>query len=150
MMEIAFVALLGGFMFAVLNLRRDIGPVWTSAIYTFLVCLFLFIGSENIGKPKPLWTELRDLNGAIVIAAVPVEDEAIYIWVIKDGPPIAYVLPWSDEKAQELQDAMREAAANNTHVVVEEGGGGGEDSLGEFSVHAAPQTPMPEKNYDQQ
>ena len=43
-----------------------------------------------------------------MLSAVPVEDKAIYLWVaMPDEPePRAYVLPWSTQVAQQLQDAI--------------------------------------------
>ena len=142
------VVLLGVFMF--LTFYNIIGRIVAALLFTAISALFLVGVWESIGKPKPLWTEIRDLSGATIVAAVPAEGAGkIYLWVIKAGfwqTPIAYVMPWSVEKAQELQDAMREAEINNSHVEMEEGpSGDGEESLGEFEFHAAPQTPMPDK-----
>jgi hypothetical protein len=49
---------------------------------------------------------------------VPVENQAIYVWlVMPDSPePRAYALPWSVQAAQQLQDAQSEAAVDGTGV----------------------------------
>ena len=143
------VVLLGAFMFA--TFYGWLSRVTSALFFAAISALFLISVSENIGKPKPLWSEVYSLNRAIVLSVQPVEGEAIYLWVLRDGAalPVAYVLPWDIKTAQQLQDASREAEANNTYVVM--GGGGEDDSPGDtYAFHAAPQTKTPDKDYSQQ
>ena len=53
-----------------------------------------------------------------MLSGVPVENEAIYLWLTMPGSPEprAYVLPWSQSAAQQLQDATGKAEADGTAV----------------------------------
>jgi len=56
-----------------------------------------------------------------------VPDEGIYLWSLAD-PPVAYALPWTDEAAMQLQEAMREAEETGlmgTAIQLDWGGYGG-------------------------
>jgi hypothetical protein len=67
-----------------------------------------------LSRPKPVRLEWRDAADAHRLGALPVENQAIYVWlVMPDSPePRAYALPWSVQAAQQLQDAQSEAAVN--------------------------------------
>ncbi len=71
-----------------------------------------------LGKPKPATMEwaMGAVPEATVLGASMREGEAIYLWLKFDemAEPIAYVLPWNMETAQQLQQAMRQADAEGT------------------------------------
>ena len=75
---------------------------------------------ELLGRPKPVDVEWsgHDLSEARVIAAEMHEDVAIYLWLGLDGEeaPRSYVLPWSDEAAQQLHGAMQQAEEEGGEV----------------------------------
>jgi hypothetical protein len=75
--------------------------------------------TDLLSKPKPVDMEwwLSGAADAEVLASRLVEGEGIYLWLqLPDvAEPRAYVLPWSRDMAEELQQATREAA--------QEGGG---------------------------
>lgn len=75
---------------------------------------------ELLGRPKPVDIEWsgHDLAEARVIAAEMREDVAIYVWLGIDGEeePRSYVLPWSDEAAQQLHGAMQQAEEEGGEV----------------------------------
>lgn len=102
---------------------------------------------ESYGLPKPYWFEFRDLNKGQVVAAVPVENKAIYVWITAAGSsvPRSYVLPWSQKGAQELQDAMNKAEADGSSV--EMGAAGDGADAGEPMFYAPPVPAQPPKNY---
>jgi hypothetical protein len=52
------------------------------------------------------------------VSAVPVENQAIYVWLMmpNSSEPCAYVLPWSLAVRQQLQQAMSQAEADRTAV----------------------------------
>ena len=87
-------------------------------------------------------------SGCQVLGAMPIENEAIYVWLVMPGAtePCAYVLPWSLEAAQQLQDAMNQAEADGTGVRM---GIPFEASLDdrEPMFYAMPQPAMPAKDY---
>lgn len=76
--------------------------------------------ADLLSKPKPVsleWAQ-RYATDATVIAAIYEENKAIFVWLALEGVegPRAYVLPWSQGVAEQLQKAMREAEANGTGV----------------------------------
>lgn len=99
---------------------------WVRVTAFGIALLFLPIGygtfAALLSRPKPVdleWARQAS-HEATVLGATIAEDEAIYLWLqfsdLKE--PRAYVLPWSRELAQELQEAMREAEQNDTGVVM--------------------------------
>jgi len=103
---------------------------------------------ELLGRPKPFRLEWRSPSNIQVLSAAPVENQAIYVWLSWPGAsePRAYTLPWSERSAQELQDAMNKAEANGTEVQMAMLAQGSREP-GEPMFYAAPQPPLPEKNY---
>ncbi len=65
------------------------------------------------------------------------QDVAIYVMLDVDGEPRLYRLPWSNEKASQIQ-RMAEGGGNGSI----KGGGGGSD---DYEVHEEVQPPAPEK-----
>jgi hypothetical protein len=76
--------------------------------------------ADLLGKPKPVSLEwaARHAPEATVLAASLRENEAIFVWLEFEGAsdPRAYALPWSQQAADQLQQAMREAEENGTGV----------------------------------
>jgi hypothetical protein len=75
---------------------------------------------DLLSKPKPVdleWWQ-SDAAEAEVLASRLVEDEAIYLWLqLPDLPePRAYVLPWDRARAEQLQQAMRQAEQQGSGV----------------------------------
>lgn len=79
-------------------------------------------GAELLGRPKPLRLAgfERGVENATVIGSTYEEGRAIYLWLILPGSavPRAYVLPWSQEAAEDLLRAEEAAGANGTRVMV--------------------------------
>lgn len=105
---LAVVLLFGTFTFlAVPNGRWKVAAVLTFIAMTGTV----FAGSfELLGKPKPISLEFRNLKGSTILAYTFVEGTAIYLWLDRNGVPMTFVLPWSTEQAQDIQDAVEGAA----------------------------------------
>ncbi len=85
----------------------------------FLPAAYLSL-SDLLSRPKPVaieWAQ-RELPEAAVLSAKMEEDVAIYLWLAIDGldEPRAYRLPWSQQLAQQLQDAQRSAQQQGTGV----------------------------------
>lgn len=73
------------------------------------------IALQSLGWHKPMWAaiELQDRTDLRVMAHKLVRGEAIYLYVdTGEGEPRAYKLEWSDEVAQQLQDAVRGSRGN--------------------------------------
>jgi hypothetical protein len=143
-----FALLLGAFVFLVLPRGRTWQRAASAGIFVVLVAV-VYVGSvELLGRPKPVRLEWRDLEKAQVLGASMREDEAIYLWLQSDAArqPHAYVLPWSIQTAQQLQDAMQEGEANGTGVEMTMPVQPGVDDR-EPMFHAMPQPPLPDKDY---
>lgn len=115
---ILFALLLGGFVFLILPHAGLGRRALSVGVFVALIAVVYGGGIELLGRPKPLRLEWRDAADAQVVGAVPVEDEAIYVWLVTptSPEPRAYVLPWSVQVAQQLQDALNQAAATGTGV----------------------------------
>ncbi len=104
--------------------------------------------AELLSKPKPVnleWAQ-RNAGEATVLAASLKENVAIYLWLQFEGAdsPRAYVLPWSQEAAEQLQQAMREAEEQGTGVQMESPFETDRQPT-EMVFHAAPQPAVPQK-----
>jgi hypothetical protein len=115
---ILFALLLGAFVFLILPRAGLARRTVSVGMFVALIAVVYGGGIELLSRPKPLRLEWRDAANAQVLGAVPVENQAIYVWlVMPDSPePRAYALPWSVQAAQQLQDAQSEAAVNGTGV----------------------------------
>jgi hypothetical protein len=73
-----------------------------------------------LSKPKPVQLEwwLAHAAEATVLGSSLQEDQAIYLWLQVDGTaePRAYVLPWDQRLAEQLQHAAREAQEQQSGV----------------------------------
>jgi hypothetical protein len=147
---IVFALLLGAFIFLILPSARLARRILSVGIFVILIGVIYGGSIELLGRPKPLRLEWRGTADAQVLGAMPVENEAIYVWLVMPGAtgPCAYVLPWSLEAAQQLQDAMNQAEADGTGVRM---GIPFEASLDdrEPMFYAMPQPAMPPKDYQQ-
>jgi hypothetical protein len=76
--------------------------------------------TDLMSRPKPVGMEwwLAHAEEATVLAAVPEEGRHIFLWLALSGidEPRAYVMPWSREAAQQLQDAQAQAAEEGGEV----------------------------------
>jgi hypothetical protein len=147
---VIFALLLGAFIFLILPRAGLARRTLSVGIFVVLIAVVYGGAIELLGRPKPLRLEWRDAADAQVLSAVPVENEAIYVWLVTpdSSEPRAYVLPWSVQAAQQLQDAMSQAQADGTAVRMTMPF---EPSLDdrEPMFYAMPQPAMPPKDYQQ-
>jgi hypothetical protein len=145
---IVFALLLGTFVFLILPRAGLARRALSVGIFVLLIAVVYGGSIELLGRPKPLRLEWRDAADAQLVSAVPVENVAIYVWLIMPhaSEPSAYVLPWSVQVAQQLQEAMSQAEAEGTAVRMTRAS---ESSLDEREpmFYAMPQPAMPEKDY---
>lgn len=101
-------------------LTRLRGLVVAALWATTLATGALTIAVMGHAKPVGLEWAARTLPEAKVIAAVLREPEAIYLWLeLQPGaPPVAYVLPWDRETAEQLQGAEQQAEETGTGVMM--------------------------------
>lgn len=73
-----------------------------------------------LSKPKPVHLEWWQAHAeeATVLGSSLREGQGIYLWLqmVDLLEPRSYVLPWSQELAQQLQEALRQAEENGTAV----------------------------------
>ena len=143
-----YALLLGAYIFLVLPQAGPLRRVTSVGLFLILICVVYGGATELLGRPKPLWLEWRTADRAQVVSAVPVENQAIYLWItVPASPePRTYVLPWSQEAAQQLQNAMNEAEADGTQVEMAMALAGDPDHA-EPVFYARAQPPLPVKNY---
>lgn len=93
-------------------------PLASLAAFVSYGFISLILITELLSHPKPLQNELFGEDKAIVLSYVAQEDVAIYLWLMLNGEtePRYYVMPWSDEAAQELHEAQQQAEADGTGV----------------------------------
>lgn len=78
-----------------------------TAIFILLAAGAFWLSFEAAGQPKPSMIEWRDVSGLSVIGFLKNEkDGVIYYWVLRDGVPVGYTFPWSDN-VQSIEDAWR-------------------------------------------
>jgi|EndMetStandDraft_8_1072994.scaffolds.fasta_scaffold96745_2 hypothetical protein len=145
---IIFALLLGAFIFVILPHAGVARRILSVGIFLMLITVVYVGASELLGRPKPLGLEWRDVKQAEVLSGVPVENEAIYLWLTAPGSsePRAYVLPWSQRAAQQLQDATGKAEADGTAVEMAMPSEAGLDT-GRPMFYAKPQPALPVKDY---
>jgi hypothetical protein len=126
--------------------------VWVKVTALVTTALFLpaaYISlADLLSRPKPMdieWNNV-DLAEATVLGASMREDEAIYLWLGIEGlvEPRAYVMPWNQEMAQQLQDAQRAAETEGNGVRMSQPFERSWDKR-ERRFYAAPQPPLPDK-----
>ena len=76
-----FALLLGAFIFMVLPRAGLARRTLSVGIFVVLIALVYGGSVELLGRPKPMRLEWRDAAKAQVVSAVPVENEAIYVWL---------------------------------------------------------------------
>lgn len=103
---------------------------------------------EMLSRPKPAGLELARINlaEATVLGSRMEEDKAIYLWLGMPGveEPRAYVLPWDENLARQLQGAERESKDSGAPVRMRKPFESSMDGR-EKVFHAAPPPPPPEK-----
>ncbi|MEZ5863469.1 MAG: hypothetical protein R3D25_05125 [Geminicoccaceae bacterium] len=100
---------------------RRLGVKISAVITTALFLPLAYAATLTLlSKPKPVHLEwwLARADEATVLGSSMREGDGIYLWLqmAELAEPRAYVLPWSRELAQELQEALREAEENGSAV----------------------------------
>lgn len=100
-----------------------------------------------LGRPKPLAWDVLHSSDSQVLAGHIVENEAIYIWLLDPGSttPRYLRLPWKQQDAQHLQDALNKGSSEGVGVMM---GYPQESSLEDRDAplfYALPQPKLPDK-----
>jgi len=107
--------------------------------------------TQLLSMPKPVTFEWwhGQADEATVLSSSMQEEKGIYLWLqLPDVPePRAYVLPWNQQMAEQLQAALREAEESRTDVQMRLPF---EPSLDdrEPKFYALPQPALPSKDQD--
>ena len=91
-----------------------------------LACAVLFMPlayagfSDLLSRPKPVgleWWQAK-ADEATVLSAQLREPESLYLWLQLSGEPEprAYRMPWTQDMAEQLQQALEEAEKNGTQA----------------------------------
>lgn len=94
---------------------------------------------ESTGQPKPIALEWRNVMDAEMVGLTWNEQEhVVYVWLMRDHGPVAYVLPWPKDRKKmgELQDRWRRRGSTGDEFQY---AGDGE------VAKVVPPQPMPEK-----
>ena len=122
--------------------------LFTALMVAGILPLSYLAVSALLSRPKPVQVEWiqRGLEEAEVLAVQYREDQAIYLWLALAGTeePRAYSLPWSDQAAKQLHEAMREAESQGTGVAMRMPFEPSYDES-EPLFYARPQEPPPDK-----
>ncbi len=116
---VALVSSLGGIA---IWARRPAPIKVVALILSALLIVTTYAGFiELLGRPKPAALEfVANVEEATVLGAKLLEGEAIYLWLQLAGEsaPRSYVLPWNNDQAVQLQEAMREADSEGSAVQI--------------------------------
>ena len=127
------------------NLWIKVGALATTV--AFLPVAYASL-STMLSRPKPIELEWSraPLAEAAVLGSRLEEGKAIYVWLGMEGveEPRAYVLPWSQELAKQLNGAQRTARQTGTKVLMRKPFENSLDNLDQ-QFYAAPVPPPQEK-----
>jgi hypothetical protein len=116
-----FILALGIFVFWVLPgaRRKTLGV----GMFALLAIGSYAMAFEIMGFAKPRVLEWRELKGLPVVGFYWEENKAIWVWVLRDGVPVAYALPWSKEDAQSMESARRGSEESGGSLTFTDGDG---------------------------
>ena len=112
---IAFVSLafvLGAFSYIAMPTGSRPRRALVSSLFAVILALLFFGYSDMLGRPKAAQLELfrSDMKDARVIGSYFKEGDAIFLWLGLPGvtEPRYYKLPWSEQVAKSLQEAIQQ------------------------------------------
>jgi hypothetical protein len=111
-MAFAIVVAMGLFIWLCLPGARS--RVIATTVFTLLTMGAFAANVESTGQPKPVALEWRDISEAELVGLTWNESlHLVYVWVMREGEPISYVLPWpaDQKKMGQLQDKWRRRGA---------------------------------------
>ena len=114
-------------------------------------CVFAS-ATSLLGRPKPVTAEwlAPEVDEATILSAHMVEPQSIYLTLVwGDGEPRLYVMPWDQQAAEQLQQALTEADENGTQAMMKHPFENTQDKQ-EPLFYAQPQPRLPDKAIPQQ
>ena len=88
----------------------------TAAFFLPLMLVSYLASLDLLGWPAPIWAEWRIQEDGIYVYHVLNEPEAIYVWIIVEDTPRAYAFPWSEELAEQLEQAKGNEEETGTQL----------------------------------
>jgi len=111
----------------------------TGAFVSLAICTFAG-AVESTGQPKPILLEWRNIADAEIVGLAWDESRHIvWLWIMNGDSPMAYVLPWPEDKAKfgQLQDRWRRRGSSGDEFAF--------DAQGDVAKVTPPKQ-MPEKH----
>lgn len=105
-----------------LTAKTNIKKIENLAIFV-LFSIFFIVGLTTLqGQPKSAALSFVSKTQVEVLAAHMVKNKAIYIWVLEKDKdyPISIQLPWNEQLAEALYQALQHAASTNGKVVTDD------------------------------
>jgi hypothetical protein len=139
--QTAAVLLAGSLAFLVIRHAPYFWKAMALVVFSATVAVAYLSYEELLGRPKPVQFEwLISLDKAHVAASLAIEGQAIYLWLLtQDAPaPRAYMIPWSEKAAKELQKANERTKRNHGQT-------GMRKVDGEWRFYSQPPPPLPPK-----
>lgn len=135
-----------GLLLALVGLRSSRSVGMRAVVIGLVVALGVTtygVGERVLGNARPVSFELlQPASEAQVLYAQAVRDEGIYLLIAGDPVPTYYRLPWDDETARELREALERSLEKQTPLMFRF-----EPSLDEREpkFYAMPQPSQPDK-----
>jgi hypothetical protein len=110
----------------------------TLVVYGLVVGGMFASHVEMLGAPRPWWTEWRPIfNIRVVGYKLDKEKDVMWLWVMRDGTPYAYEMPYPDnqDKREEIDNRWQNRHFSGDEFFLGEDGG----------VEALQAEPMPPK-----
>lgn len=129
-------AIIGAFLW--LNMPSNKHKVWAIVGYAFLIVGIFLSHLEFMGAPRPWWTEWRPIfNVRVVGYKLDKEKDVMWLWVMRDGVPYAYAMPYPEDQGEreEIDNRWQNRALTGDEFFLGEDGG----------VRALQGEPMPPK-----
>ncbi len=97
--------------------RHGVARLFMVGSFAVLIAVIFGGSSSLLGRAKPVALEWLkpQIEEATILSGHLIEDEGIFLTLVWDNvEPRLYVLPWNQEMAEQLQQALRDAEQNGT------------------------------------
>lgn len=132
--------------------RHGVARLLMVGLFTGLMALVFSGSSSLLGRPKPValeWLQPR-AEEATILSGHLIEHRGIYLTLVwGDSEPRLYVMPWDQQAAEQLQQALSEAEQNGTQTMMKRPFEANQDEQQPL-FYALPQPKLPDKPVPQQ
>lgn len=116
-------------------------------LFASLIVFAFGATASLLGRAKPVAVEwlAPQVEEATILSGHLIERQGIYLTLVwGEGEPRLYVLPWDQQTAEQLQQALSEAERNGTQTMMKRPFETSQDEQ-EPLFYAQPQQPLPDK-----